>query len=83
MTKQVKAAVEICKALEDVIVNATEREGGIPSGHLFAMVMEHLDIETYSKFIDLLVKSGRVKRAQSHMLTSTKVAKRGLFHGRN
>lgn len=32
--------------------------GGIPSGHLYALLMEELDLETYQKIINAAVGSG-------------------------
>lgn len=65
--KSTKAALEVTMLIADAI-----RElGSVPSGHLYASVMGHLDLETYNKVIEVLVSAGVVK-VESHLLTWVK-----------
>ena len=43
---------------------------GIPSGHLYAMVMDIMNLETFNSIIDLLIKSGKVTKT-GYLLTAT------------
>lgn len=61
---QVKAAVLAAAALAEAIRAA----GQIPSGVLYAQVMQHMSLETYQSFIDRLVGAGLV-RCSGHLLT--------------
>ena len=40
---------------------------GIPSGHLYAMLMTYMDLQTYQTMIGLMVKAGGVT-LQNHVL---------------
>ena len=46
-------------AIDDAIKEAGE--DGIPSGHLYAMMMDLMSLDTYDSIIDLLKKAGKVK----------------------
>jgi hypothetical protein len=41
--------------------------GSVPSGHLCAAVMEHMDLETYRSIIDVLVKVKWVEQSNSYL----------------
>ena len=43
---------------------------GIPEGHLYAMVMDIMSLETFNSIINLLVEAGKVIRV-GHLLTAT------------
>jgi len=43
---------------------------GIPSGHLYAMLMAYMDLQTYQTMIGLMVKAGGVT-LQNHVLRAT------------
>lgn len=63
--KQVFTANEklaILKEVLDALHAAIKDSGpnGIPSGHLYAMVMGHLDLDTYNKFIQALKDAGKI-----------------------
>ena len=52
-----KAMIELVQAIADTIRNAKQ----IPSGHLYAMMMEYgCTLETYRYLLGILVESGRV-----------------------
>lgn len=55
---EIQHAITITVALGQAILKAGLR--AIPSGHLYAMVMEKVDIETYTKCINLLKDKGLV-----------------------
>jgi len=42
--------------------------GQIPSGHLYARVMEHIDVHSYQVIIDALVRAKLITN-QHHLLT--------------
>jgi hypothetical protein len=56
--QQVRAAFQAIAALADAI-RELER---VPSGHLYARVMGHIDLDTYESFIDKLVGAKLVER---------------------
>lgn len=51
--------------LQEIIAATGKR--GLPSGHLYAMLMGHMDIDTYQKLIDLMVEAGGVT-LKNHVL---------------
>ncbi len=55
--KQVEAAVGIIAALAEAI-----RElGSVPSGHLYAQVMGSIDLDTYTRSLDILKGAGLIE----------------------
>jgi len=56
-------------AIDDAIKEAGE--DGIPSGHLYAAVMGHMNLDTYNGIIDILKKAGKVKE-ENFLLKSLK-----------
>lgn len=48
----------------DVIASAPE---GVPDGHLYAMVMDKINLSTYQSIIALLVRQGRITNS-NHLL---------------
>lgn len=64
MTPQQKATLNAVKALADCI-----RElGSVPSGHLYATVMEYMSLEQYQAFVDALKGADLVREEPSHLL---------------
>ena len=62
--EQKRALVLAVQALADAI-----RElGSIPSGHLYARLMDKLSLETYQMLIGVLKEAGKVKEHDSHLL---------------
>jgi len=56
----------------DVIQEAIDASPhGIPSGHLYAMLMSHMTIDTYTQIIGAMVKAGRITN-HGHLLETTK-----------
>jgi hypothetical protein len=43
---------------------------GIPSGHLYAMLMTYMDLQTYQTMIDMMVRAGGIT-LQNHVLRAT------------
>ena len=61
----VKAAVQRVLAIGDAI----KELGSTPSGHLYAQLMGHMDLQAYQGIIDVLKGAGLVKEDGFHMLT--------------
>lgn len=49
--------------------------GSLPSGHLYAAVMNHFDIQLYDALVSKMVQLGYITRAHSHLLTATEKGK--------
>ena len=63
---QVRGAVGVVLAVAEAIRDLKE----VPSGHLYAQLMGHMELATYNKIIDILKNAGMV-REQNHLLTWT------------
>lgn len=66
MTKQ-----EAAFALISIVSDAIEELGQVPSGHLYARLMEYMGIDMYNQIIDILTKVGRIK-VENHLITWVK-----------
>ena len=64
LTKEQKAGAAVVLAIADAIRSLKE----VPSGHLYAAVMDKVSLNTYNQIIDILIKAGRVRREPSHLL---------------
>jgi hypothetical protein len=62
--KQAQAAAGALLALAECIRNL----GSVPSGHLYARLMDYMSLETYQKLIEILVQAGMVRQHPSHLL---------------
>lgn len=51
-----------------LVAQTIQELGSIPSGHLYARLMGHIDLETYQSVIATLVRSGLVREHPSHLL---------------
>lgn len=60
------------KPVLDAIQEIVQRAGseGIPSGHLYAMLMGYMDLETYQSMIDIMVQAGGIT-LENHVLRAT------------
>lgn len=56
------------RAVVDAVGEAIRGLGEVPSGHLYARLMGHMDLATYEKIVELLVAAGKVERKASHLL---------------
>ena len=63
MTSQEAAAVLAVQAIAEVIRSL----GAVPSGHLYARLMDKLTLEQYTALIDLLKRMGLVTE-KNHLL---------------
>jgi len=52
--EQIKSGLDIIRAVADAIKEAKE----IPSGHLYAMMMNHICLAEYEKIIGILKNAG-------------------------
>jgi hypothetical protein len=64
-----KEDLEAFLAIKEAVYEAIEASGesGIPSGHLYAMLMGHMSLTTYNGLVTLLKESGKVTEAH-HVL---------------
>lgn len=60
-------------AITEIILDAITEAGthGIPSGHLYAALMGHMNIDTYNTIIDALINTGKIKQS-NYLLTAVK-----------
>ena len=61
----------VLDAIQEIITAAGPQ--GVPSGHLYAMLMGYMDLNTYQTMIDLMVKAGGITLT-NHVIRSTKGA---------
>lgn len=62
---RVKAQIQAIVALSDTI-----RElGSVPSGHLYAQVMQYMTIDFYNSAIGILKNAKVVEESDAHLLT--------------
>ena len=63
---------ERVKPVLDAVQEIVEKAGpqGIPSGHLYAMLMGYMDLDTYQTMIGVMVKAGGVT-LNNHVLRAT------------
>ncbi len=69
--EQVRAMVLLVIAVAEIIKESSKMPsiGGIPSGHLYAMLMEkNVDLETYQQIIEFL-KDNRLVKETNNLLT--------------
>lgn len=62
--EQVTAAIRMAAAVGEAIKDL----GSVPSGHLYARLMGHMDLTTYNKLIGILKQADLVKE-ENHLLT--------------
>ena len=65
MTLQERAALEIVAAVGSAIHDL----GQVPSGHLYARLMDRLTLAQYESIISTLIRAKMVKRDGNHLLT--------------
>ena len=68
--EQAGTVIRLCRAIMELI----DELGTVPSGELYARLMEplpSLTLETYMQLIDLMEKAGRIK-VSNHLIKSTK-----------
>jgi hypothetical protein len=61
--KQILATFEVTRAIADAIRELKS----VPSGHLYAQVMNHLSLEQYTKIIDLLKSNRLIEERNSEL----------------
>lgn len=62
---RVTAVLEVVNIVGDTIRDLHS----VPSGHLYARLAGHMDLEIYNNIIDMLVQAKQVRRDRSHLLT--------------
>ncbi len=58
----------VLNAVQEII--AAAGPDGLPSGHLYAMLMGHMDLPTYHSMIAVMVKAGGIT-LKGHVLRAT------------
>lgn len=60
------------KPVLDAVQEIVQRAGpkGIPSGHLYAMLMGYMDLNTYQSMINIMVQAGGIT-LENHVLRAT------------
>lgn len=66
-TEEARNALKFITTVGEIIQSA----GAIPSGHLYAMLMDKISLETYDSMIQLLIRSNVVRQTNSHELVWT------------
>lgn len=57
---KIRATIKVCEAVCDAIGEAGE--DGIPSGHMYVLLMEYgMSYQGYVNLIDLLISAGRIR----------------------
>ena len=70
MDKKEATLQMLVEAIYDTIKGSDEMGlGGIPSGHLYAMVMDMISLNLYQDIIDILVRVGKIKET-NYLLTA-------------
>jgi hypothetical protein len=69
-TKEMQALLQIVDAVAEAIRDLTAESPmkGVPSGHLYAMLMSMMNLQMYQTIVGLLKKAGLVKES-GHFLT--------------
>lgn len=57
--------------LTHTIADTVREVGEMPSGHLYAAVMDQYDLNLYNTCVELLIRSNLIKRLPSHLLVWT------------
>ena len=64
--KAVEGAFAIISAIDEAIKEAGDT--GIPEGHLYAMLMKHMDLDTFNGVINVLKTAGRISVNNNHLI---------------
>jgi hypothetical protein len=62
-------ALDALDEILDAMTTVVATTGGIPSGELYAVMMDKVDLNTYQKLVDMLVRANRVK-VSNHYITA-------------
>ena len=66
-SQAIEAMRQTCNAITDAI---RDNGGSMPSGHLYAVLMGYMSLNTYEKIINALERAGRIRR-EGHLLFIT------------
>ena len=67
MDEKTKVNLRLAELLEEAIKESGEK--GIPSGHLYNMLMQSVSLEDYQALIEILKKAGKIKESD-YLLTA-------------
>ena len=62
--EKIKALIEAVKAIRDTIKELKE----IPSGELYARLLNHITLEHYQYILNILVKAKQIEILPSHLI---------------
>ena len=68
MTRQEQAKAA-WQAVKDIIVDTVRDTGGVPSGHLYSILMGHMSLDIYQKMLAELKAEGKIEES-GHFLTA-------------
>lgn len=71
LTEKEQASLKAILAKAKAIREAIKELGSIPEGHLYAILMGHMNLMEFDFLIGLLVKAGEITRS-NHLLTYVK-----------
>jgi len=63
--------IEVVVGIVVAVAETIKELGSVPSGHLYARLMGHMNLETYEGIIGVLVRKGMVRQEPSHLLVWT------------
>jgi hypothetical protein len=66
------AAHAAVRAVANALLEAIRAAGpnGVPAGHMYAMVMDRMSLDSFEALIAALVGIGQVRRESSHLLVA-------------
>ncbi len=67
MDEKTRVNLRLAELLEAAIKESDEK--GIPSGHLYSMLMQSVSLEDYQALIEILKKAGKIKESD-YLLTA-------------
>lgn len=62
MTREEKAKAA-WQAVKDIIFDTVKDTNGVPSGHLYAMLMGHMSLDIYNKLVSELKQEGKIQES--------------------
>lgn len=71
-TDKARQALKIvCESIVEVIDNSSQTFG-VPGGHLYAMLMQYMNLDTFEKIMGALVKAGKITKRGECYYSATK-----------
>lgn len=66
-------AAQVIERAVNALCEAVEETGkiGLPSGQVYASLMDKMSLESYLKLEALAIQTGRIEKSAAHLLTPT------------